>query len=101
MKVKRMGMIEILRRIWLFLANKIKSTESFNKQTTQLIFELNSSLWHMIVTKEAAYLARCKHSKKVRLVFREFYLALFHLVDRLGWENFLWGTLVNFFYLEV
>ena len=31
--------------------------------------------------KEAAYLARCKHSKKVRLVFREFYLALFHIVD--------------------
>ena len=32
MKVKRMGITEILRRIWLFSANKIKS-----KQPTQLI----------------------------------------------------------------
>ena len=36
MKVKRMGIKEILRRIWL--------------QTTQLIVKLNSSLWHIIVT---------------------------------------------------
>ena len=38
MKVKRMGITEILRRIWLFSANKIKSSESFSKQPTQLIF---------------------------------------------------------------
>ena len=37
MKVKRMGITEILRRIWLFSANKIKSSESFSKQPTQLI----------------------------------------------------------------
>ena len=42
MKVKRMGITEILRRIWLFAANKIKSSESFSKQPTQLIVELNS-----------------------------------------------------------
>ena len=48
---------------------------------------------HIIVTKEAAYLARCKHSKKVRLVFREFYLALFHIVDGLhaGMGEFFMG----------
>ena len=51
MKVKRMGIAEILRRIWLFSANKIKSSESFSKQPTQLIIELNSSLRHIIVTK--------------------------------------------------
>ena len=51
MKVKRMGITEILRRIWLFSANKIKSSESFSKQPTQLIVELNSSLQHVIVTK--------------------------------------------------
>ena len=39
-----MGITEILRRIWLFSANKIKSSESFNKQPTQLIIKLNSSL---------------------------------------------------------
>jgi hypothetical protein len=45
-----MGITEILRRIWLFSANKIKSSESFSKQPTQLIIELNSSLRHIIVT---------------------------------------------------
>ena len=45
-----MGITEILRRIWLFSANKIKSSESFSKQPTQLIVELNSSLRHIIVT---------------------------------------------------
>ena len=37
MKVKRMGITKILRRIWLFPANKIKSSESVSKQPTQLI----------------------------------------------------------------
>ena len=38
MKVKRMGIREILRRIWLFTANKIKKiSESFSEQPTQLI----------------------------------------------------------------
>ena len=34
MKVKRMGITEILRRIGLFSANKIKSSESFSKHPT-------------------------------------------------------------------
>ena len=51
MKVKRMGITEILRRICLFPANKIKSSESFSKQPTQLIVELNSSLRHIIFTQ--------------------------------------------------
>ena len=55
MKVKRMGITEILRRIWLFFANKIKSSESFSKQPTQLIVELNSSLWHIIGTKDLQF----------------------------------------------
>ena len=54
MKVKRMGTTEILRRIWLFSANKIKGSESQSesvcKQPTQLIVELNSSLWQKIDT---------------------------------------------------
>ena len=37
MKVKRMGITEILRRIWLFSANKIKILASGSKQPTQLI----------------------------------------------------------------
>ena len=44
-----MEITEILRRIWLFSVNKI-SSESFSKQPTQLIVELNSSLRHIIVT---------------------------------------------------
>ena len=43
-----MGMTEILRRIWLFSLIKIKSSESFNKQPTQLIIEFNSSLRQII-----------------------------------------------------
>ena len=50
MKVKRMGITEILSRIWLFSANKIKSSDFFSKQPTQLIVQLNSSLPHIIVT---------------------------------------------------
>jgi hypothetical protein len=49
MKVKRMGITEILRRIQLFSSNKIKSSESGSKQPTRLIVKLNSSLWHIIV----------------------------------------------------
>ena len=51
MKVKGMGITEILRRIWLFSSNKIKSHESFSKQPTQLIVKLNSSLWYIIITQ--------------------------------------------------
>ena len=50
MNVERMGITEVLWRIWLFSTNKIKSSESFSKQPTQLIVELNSSLRHIIVT---------------------------------------------------
>ena len=37
MKVKGMGITEILRKIWLFSANKIKkNSESYSKPPTQL-----------------------------------------------------------------
>ena len=42
MKVKRMGRTENWRRICLFSANKIKSSESFSKQPTQLIIEAHN-----------------------------------------------------------
>ena len=45
-----MGITEILRRIWLFSANKIKRSESYSEQPTQHIVELKSSLRHIIVT---------------------------------------------------
>ena len=49
---KRMGITEILRRIWIFPAKKIKKKPfvSFSKPPTQLIVKLNSSLLHIIVT---------------------------------------------------
>ena len=50
MKVKEVGITENLKRIRLFSANKIKSSQSFSKEPTQLIIELNSSLRHKIVT---------------------------------------------------
>ena len=60
MKVKRMEITEILKRIWFFFANKIKSSESFSKQQTQLIVELNSSLGHIIV-KSVLFLVEAKN----------------------------------------
>ena len=57
MKVKRIGITEILRKIWLFSANKMKNSEPFSKQPTQLIVKLNSSLWHIIVTKHKCLLS--------------------------------------------
>ena len=54
-----MGITEILTRIWLFSANKIKISESFSKQPTQLIVELNSSLRHIIVTHDSTDLKNC------------------------------------------
>ena len=55
MKVKRMEITEILRRIWLFSANKIKSSESFKKLPTKLTVEVNSSVRHIIVTNIPKY----------------------------------------------
>ena len=46
MKVKRIRITEILRRIWLFSANKIRS-ESGSKQPTQLIIAAHNC--HKIV----------------------------------------------------
>jgi len=54
MKVKRMEITEILRRIWLISANKIKSSESVSKQPTQLIVELNSTLQQKLGTQDFA-----------------------------------------------
>ena len=66
-----MGITEILRRIWLFSANKIKSSESISKQPTQLIVELNSSLRHIIVTN--ALIANFKKSGQKLFNCRQIY----------------------------
>ena len=58
MKLKRIGITEIWRRIWLFSANKIKSSESFSKQPTQPIIKLNSSLRHIIVTLGLSFISK-------------------------------------------
>ena len=60
-----MGITEILRRIWLFCENKIKSSEFFSKQLTQLIVKLNSSLQHI---KDTQYFCR-NHVKILQLTF--------------------------------
>ena len=51
-----MGITEILRRIWLFSARKIKTSESFSKQPTQLIVELNLSLRQKLGTDIIIYI---------------------------------------------
>ena len=65
-----MGITEILRRIWLFSAKKIKISESFSKQPTQLIVELNSSLRHKnVLLFNNFYLAEKQNNEK----FLEFF----------------------------
>ncbi len=44
MKVKRMGITEILKGIWIFSGNEIENSESVSKQPTQLIVELIVSI---------------------------------------------------------
>ena len=39
---------EILWRIWLISANKIKTSEYVSKQSSQLKLKLDSSLWQII-----------------------------------------------------
>ena len=56
MKVNGMRIKEILRRIWLLSANKIKPSESICKQSSQVKLELNLSFWQIIT---AIY---CRHS---------------------------------------
>ena len=57
----------IFRRIWLNSANKIKTSESVSKQSSQLNLELNSSLrqiiaalgvWSFLMKKNADFLLR-------------------------------------------
>ena len=51
MKANRIGWKEILRRIWLISAKKIKPSESIPKQSSQVKLELNSSKLQIIVAE--------------------------------------------------
>ena len=50
MKIKRVGIKEFLRRIWLISADKTKTSESVCKQSSHLKLELNSLLRQIIPT---------------------------------------------------
>ena len=79
MKVKIFWISYILRRIWLFSA----SSESFSKQPTQLIIDLNSPLRHIIVTN-----AFSRKKITIFLIFRlccNQWLAQFVRLCCLGW----------------
>ena len=67
MKVKRMGITEILRRIWLFSADKVKISESVSKQPTQFILELNSSLWQKLGTYVLSFYIHNVVSKRIAI----------------------------------
>ena len=68
MKVKRTGIKEILRRVWLFSANKIKAlnllTNNQLNSRTQLIVKLNSSLQHITVTLGSRH-GQCSLFRKI------------------------------------
>ena len=54
-----MGITEILWRIWLFSANKIKSSESFSKQPTQLIIAAHNCHTIIFQTLNSHFLDHC------------------------------------------
>ena len=96
MKVKRMGITEILKNIWLFSANKTKSSESFSKQPTQLIVKLNSSLQHIIVTLD---FRNCVHPEHL-LFYVDSDLAPFYWDLSHKWNVFwVWATFSCFIFL--
>ena len=66
----KLGITETLRNIWLFSTNKIKSSESLSKQPTQLNFELNSLLRHIIVTQALTTLRCALLTKRLQLAPR-------------------------------
>ena len=59
-KVKRIGIKETLRSIWLISGNKIKPSQSICKQSSKLKIKLRlkSSLWQTIATMDITYLAK-------------------------------------------
>ena len=57
MKFNGMRIKEILRRIWLLSANKIKPSELICKQSSQVRLELNLSFWQTVT---AIY---CRHGR--------------------------------------
>ena len=86
MKVKRMGITEILRSIWLFSTNKIKNSESGSKQPTQCIIKLNLSLQHIIDTKYFLYFFSWPQTPKnlwIKIIERKCPKVRFY---RLTWE---------------
>ena len=74
-----MGTPDFFRRIWLFLANKLKSSESVSKQPTQFIFEPNSSLVQKLGTLILVDIFNLNHHP-----------ALIHLI------TFNWAKILNF-----
>ena len=91
-----MGITEILKNIWLFSANKTKSSESFSKQPTQLIVKLNSSLQHIIVTLDFRNFVHPEHL----LFYVDSDLAPFYWDLSHKWNVFwVWATFSCFIFL--
>ena len=61
---KRIGITGILRRIWLFSANKIKSFEFVSKQPTQLIIAAEIRHIHPYFGSNETLIVRPTHSEK-------------------------------------
>ena len=66
MKINRMGIKDILRRIWLFSANKIKIFESVSKQPTQLIKVAHNCQPRIVSTPSSSELNLYCHKKSER-----------------------------------
>ena len=90
MNIRRMGITEFSRRVWLFSANKIKSSESFSKQPIQLMVQLNSSLRHIIVTQIISTLLLSSYLKVYKINLNRIIKAIIlHLLVRnqIGYDH--------------
>ena len=96
MKVKKIGIIEIMRRIRLFPENKIKSTESFNTtNSTHRRTHCGTWLSHMTVSviefqaqNYTDFWLKLIDSKKLRLFqIRFWYLKMLHF-SNIYWTEF-------------
>ena len=79
-----MWLTEISRRIWLFSANKIKRSESFSKQPTQLIIAAHN--FHISLYKN--YLAKVVLDLQKLGLIPKFYFEMFSLELSKKWMNF-------------
>jgi hypothetical protein len=97
-----MVITEILRRIWLFSANKIKSSEYLSKQPTQLIIAAHNSHNCLSLTQESGFKSKSGSSQNRRKIWPRFDVFIIIraagtgvIFDNSSWFGLYWGIFLN------